>query len=246
MRYCSIDKRKDAARGTVMKKLLFGIAAIAALVGTPALAADLALKAPPPPPAWNWTGFYGGIEGGAGWGTSRQTDTSGVTSGDYSQSGGLIGGTFGYNWQMNHLVFGLEADLSWTGIDGSVSVPGKCTAGGGTMCFTNMQWLNTDRARLGFAWDRYLVYVTGGLAGASINDGQLSCSTPIAGASCGTQTEWGGTIGGGLEAYLAPKWSVKLEYLYADFGTIKSYTVVIPVSVSERINILRAGINYHF
>jgi outer membrane immunogenic protein len=230
-----------------MKKAALGIIAIAALIGTPALAADMALKAPPPPPppAWSWTGFYGGLEAGAGWGTSRQTDTSGVTSGDYSQSGGLFGGTIGYNSQINHIVFGLEADLSWTGIDGSVSLP-VCTAGKGTMCFTNMQGLNTDRARLGIAWDRFLVYVTGGLAGASIYDGQQSCATPTAGASCGTQTEWTGTIGGGVEAYLAPKLSLKLEYLYADFGTKQSYTVVIPVSVSERVNILRAGINYHF
>ncbi len=147
---------------------------------------------------------------------------------------------------MNHVVFGLEADLSWTGINGSVTLPTLCSAGGGSACFTNMQWLNTDRARLGITWNQFLVYVTGGLAGASIRDGQQSCATPIAGASCGTQTEWAGTIGGGVEAYVAPKWSVKVEYLYADFGTKQSYTVVIPVNVSEKVNILRAGINYHF
>ena len=147
---------------------------------------------------------------------------------------------------MNHVVFGLEADLSWTGINGSVTLPTLCSAGGGSACFTNMQWLNTDRARLGITWNQFLVYVTGGLAGASIRDGQQSCATPIAGASCGTQTEWAGTIGGGVEAYVAPKWSVKVEYLYADFGTKQSYIVFIPVNVSEKVNILRVGINYHF
>jgi outer membrane immunogenic protein len=236
-----------------MKKICVGIAALAALFATQASAADMAVKAPPAPPApaWNWSGFYVGVEAGGGNARTQQTDTSGVTSGPYNQSGGLAGGTIGYNWQSKNMVFGLEADMSWTGINGSVNLPALCTAGSGSVCFTNMHWLNTDRVRFGFTTpsNQFLFYVTGGLAGASIRSGQESCSTPVAGAiaSCGTKTEWAGVGGGGIEAMLAPKWTAKVEYLYTNFGTHTLYTVFIPVNVAEnRVNILRAGVNYHF
>jgi outer membrane immunogenic protein len=240
-----------------MKKSILGLVAIGALIAGPAMAADLRMpvKAPPAPiaPAYSWTGFYLGIEGGGGWADTQQTDTAGTTSGVYHQSGGLIGGTIGYNWQVNNVVFGAEADMSWSGIDGSVSLPTLCTAGMGTNCFTNMDWLNTDRLRLGLAFGNngvsWMPYITGGLAGAGIHAGQQSCSTPIVGAiaSCGSRTEWGGVIGGGIEAMFAPNWSAKIEYLHTDFGTHTFYTVVIPVNVTEKnVNIVRAGVNYHF
>jgi outer membrane immunogenic protein len=66
-------------------------------------------------------------------------------------------------------------------------------------------------------------------------------------ASCGTRTEWAPTVGAGIEAMLAPHWSAKVEYLYTSFGTHTFYTVFIPVNVKENnVNIVRAGINYHF
>jgi outer membrane immunogenic protein len=232
-----------------MKKLLIAGAALAALIGTPALAADMALKAPPAPiaPMYSWAGFYLGVEGGGGWAKSRQTDTFGVTSGDYNQSGGLAGGTIGYNWQVNNFVFGGEADMSWAHINGSTS-PVTCAA---PSCFTNMRWLNTDRARLGVlvgAQNQFLLYVTGGLAGAEIKSGQASCVTPPGAiAICGTKTEWAGVGGAGVEAMIAPHWSAKVEYLYTNFGTHTFYTVVIPVNVKEsNVNIVRAGVNWHF
>jgi outer membrane immunogenic protein len=239
-----------------MKKLLIAGAALAALIGTPALAADLALKAPPPPvaPMYSWAGFYLGVECGGGWAKSRQTDTFGATSGDYNQSGGLAGGTIGYNWQWGNIVGGLEADMSWAGINGSVNLPLLCSIGGGTVCFTNMHWLNTDRARLGVlvgAQNQFLLYVTGGAAGAEIRSGQQPCAVPGAAlgqvASCGTRTEWAGVGGAGVEAMIAPHWSAKLEYLYTNFGTHTFYTAFIPVNVKEsNVNIVRAGVNWHF
>jgi outer membrane immunogenic protein len=239
-----------------MKKLLIVGAALAALIGTPALAADMAVKAPPVPvvPMYSWAGFYLGVEGGGGWAKSRQTDTFGVTTGNYNQSGGLAGGTIGYNWQWGNIVAGLEADMSWAGINGSVNLPALCSAGGGTVCFTNMRWLNTDRARLGVlvgAQNQFLLYVTGGLAGADIRSGQQPCAVPLAAfgqvASCGTKTEWAAVGGAGVEAMIVQHWSAKLEYLYTNFGTHTFYTVFIPVNVKENnVNIVRAGVNYHF
>lgn len=217
--------------------LSFGIAQAAS-------AADMPVKAPivkaPVVVPYNWTGFYVGIEGGGGWARSTQTDTSGATSGSYNQSGGLVGGTVGYNWQMTNWVLGLEADWVWASINGTATVP-VCAGGN---CFTNLQSFSTGRGRLGYAWDRWLVYATGGAAWAHIKAGQDSC--PGAATICGTRDQLGWTIGGGVEAFVMPKWSVKVEYLYADFGNPVYYTPAIPVSVTEKVNIIRGGVNYHF
>lgn len=78
----------------------------------------------------NWTGFYFGLEGGGGFAETKQSDSTGVTSNTYSQAGGLFGVTGGYNWQFGNWVAGVEADWSWTDINGSVSVV-PCGAGGG-------------------------------------------------------------------------------------------------------------------
>src|SRR5437763_14407560 len=95
------------------------------------------VKAPPPPPVTMWGGFYIGGEAGGGWATSSQTDTTGVTSGNYNQSGGFGGLTVGYNWQIQNLVWGAEADISASRINGSVTLPALCSLTGGTVCFTN-------------------------------------------------------------------------------------------------------------
>jgi outer membrane immunogenic protein len=174
----------------------------------------------------------------------------GATSGYYNQSGGIVGGTIGANYQSGLFVLGVEADFSWTDIDGSVTLPGLCTAGQGTVCFTNMRWLNTDRVRVGAAIGSWMPYITAGVAGADIKTGQVSCSTPVPGgiASCGTITQWAPTFGAGLEMMFAPNWSAKVEWIYTDFGNNHTaYTVFIPVTVSEtRVNIVRAGLNYRF
>jgi outer membrane immunogenic protein len=129
-----------------MKKIM-AIAAIAALLGTPALAADMDVKAPapPPPPAWSWTGFYVGLQGGDGWGTTTFNATSsnicftaapsicafpppGLPGGNsaissYNIDGWHGGGTAGFNWQNGPVVFGVEGDISGANINGN----GDCT-----------------------------------------------------------------------------------------------------------------------
>jgi len=231
-----------------MKKILLGCVAIGALAAAaPALAADLppaAAPAPyykaPQPPVSGWEGFYIGIEGGGGWGRAEQTDP-GFSSGHFNTSGALVGGTIGYNWQMNNIVLGLEGDGSWADIKGS-------TGCGGDTCTANLDALGTFRGRLGYAFGNVLPYVTGGLA---VGDLHGSESGPFAvGSGSGTEVGW--TVGGGLEWMFMPSWSIKAEYLYTDLGNHSLFTDTFAgggiATESEKFNanIFRVGLNYHF
>jgi outer membrane immunogenic protein len=168
-----------------MRKFL-GTAAILTVFATSAMAADLAARAPAryiaPVSVYNWTGFYVGIEGGGGWGSAQQTDPLGFNAG-YEVSGGLVGGTVGYNWQINRLVLGLEADESWASIRGSTI--GIC-GGLPPNCSSNLQSLGTFRGRLGWAgllwWNNVMPYVTGGLAWGSLHgsEGNIRALAPSA------------------------------------------------------------------
>jgi outer membrane immunogenic protein len=121
-----------------MSKTLIAFAATAALVHSPALAADMAYPAPvsPPPPVWSWTGFYIGVDGGYGLnedtGGSVCVNPKGVVSGTgctlpsgpvTAPAGGLFGGEAGYNLQRGRIVVGIETDLQWSGIAGSGTAP---------------------------------------------------------------------------------------------------------------------------
>ena len=221
-----------------MKKLWAAFAVIGALLAAQSAdAADLSLaplyKAPPAEvtQAYNWTGLYIGINGGGGWGHSFW---SGQTSA-FGLSGGQVGGTVGYNWQVGRVVLGAEGDLDWsrfTGTDNSPLCPG---------CSTSDHWLSTVRGRLGYSFDRVMPYVTGGLA-----VGDIQASTPgFAGAST---TNAGWAVGGGLEFALPGNWSAKAEYLHVDLGKLDcGANCGLPTdNVSMHDNIVRAGVNYHF
>lgn len=227
-----------------MKKALAFAGMMFLLIGAPgvAAAADMAVKAAPmaPPVAlYNWTGFYLGINGGGGWGRTSHTDTLGLTTGRFDQSGGLIGGTAGFNWQVSRVVFGIEGDWDWSDINGSIALPGLCLGGS---CFTNLRQFGTLRGRVGYAWNQWLFYGTGGAAFGDVRAGQDGCPVGF----CGSNTRTGWTAGAGIEVGFAQNWSAKVEYLHFDLGSKATYTPAIPVSVDERGDIVRAGINYRF
>ena len=110
-------------------------------------------------PLFTWTGFYLGINGGGAFGSSTWD-----TAGSINTSGGLVGGTVGYNYQISHFVVGAEADIDWAGISGTTTTA-ACPAG----CKTGDSWLSTVRGRVGYAADRFLPFVTGGAALGNIN-----------------------------------------------------------------------------
>jgi len=215
-----------------MKNILLASVAILALGTASASAADIArrpmpMKAPAYAPIYNWTGAYIGINGGGGWG--RSDYSAPFPTGSFNTSGGLVGGTLGYNWQMGQLVFGVEGDIDWSNIRGS-------TPCAGTTCETRNDWLGTARGRLGYAFGRFLPYVTGGAAFGNVK-------TNIAGIGSASDTKAGWTLGGGLEYGLAGPWSIKAEYLYVDLG---HDSVVLGSNANFHANVVRAGLNYRF
>ncbi len=224
-----------------MKRILLASVGLLAMAGAlgPAAAADLPRQMVTKGPAYvapfyNWTGLYVGLNAGYGWGTSSW---DGVSTGNFDVNGGLIGGTIGYNWQFGQTVLGIEADLDWSGIDGSTSA-GACA---GLPCRTQNDWLSTVRGRVGYAADRWMPYLTGGLALGNIkatNPGFVGVDTTRAG--------W--TLGAGLEFALAGNWTAKAEYLYVDLGSTGCTTPcgLAANNVSFTTNIFRGGLNYRF
>jgi outer membrane immunogenic protein len=235
-----------------MNKLVVATFALATFTGS-AFAADLPVKAAPPPIAsvYDWTSFYIGVAGGWASGHATQSDALPFSSGQYNVHGGLIGATYGSNWQFGRMVLGLESDLSWASIKGSTTgtnlASGPC-GGLPPHCESEIRWLGTSRARVGFAFDRVLPFVTAGIVDANLH-GQEGTTTLAGAVGSGSKLVWGWTVGAGVEAVIAPRWSVKAEYLYVDLGKHGVFTDTIgPVRITENIkmqtSIVRVGINY--
>jgi outer membrane immunogenic protein len=265
-----------------MKKFALAAAA-AALLSTAAQSADLPAraytKAPPIAPAWSWTGLY--IGGNVGWSQTKSdfstTQIPGgfsgfaassvpffaaLGSGSSKRDGFTGGGQIGYNYQFAPTwVVGVEAD-----IDGLSSqkpaIFGAGTTPGGTPIanFTNSldaQWIATVRGRLGYTFDRSLIYVTGGLAVLGSEYSQTFHATGVAPAIAPSesQTTAGWTIGGGWEYAVTNNWSVKGEYLYARFENIAvnnrlfpgtAFTDVFNSKANVDFQTVRVGANYRF
>jgi len=148
----------------------------------------------------------------------------------------MVGGTVGYNWQINQFVLGAEGDIDWTGLKGQTNT--FCAPG----CETRNHWLSTVRGRLGYAFDRLLPYVTAGLAIGDIN-------ATLPGFPGGSVTSAGWTIGAGLEYAIVGNVSVKAEYLYvslSDFNCGFNCGLIGNGNVSFYSNIGRLGLNVHF
>jgi outer membrane immunogenic protein len=246
-----------------MKRILIA-AALALAAGGQALAADLPQPAPPPrapatyvkapEPAFSWTGIYVGINGGYGFGDSNWTAPAGITglgglcftagcsTGNFNTSGWLAGGTLGANYQWGQIVLGVEGDGDWTNLNGTYSGVGVAC---GLGCTTQSDWLATVRGRVGYAFDRFLVYGTAGGAFGNLQAGYVPTGT----SASSTQTGW--TAGGGIEYAFLPNWTAKVEYLYVDLGSMSCATscgvlTTTPISVSLTENVIRAGINFKF
>ncbi|MGJ4857996.1 outer membrane protein [Labrys sp. La1] len=191
-------------------KMRFALAALL-LTSTSAFAADLAPQAVEPvapvvAPVYNWTGFYAGVHAGALIGQGK----IGTVKAD---GAGFIGGVHaGYNAQFDGgWVVGLETDIDYSSFKKS-----KTDAAGLRGTLKN-EWMGSTRARVGYAFDNILPYVTGGVAYGNVK-------TSIAGIGSKTDTRVGWTAGAGVEYAIDPNWIVRGEARYIDLGD-KSVTI---------------------
>ena len=213
-----------------------GLAALA-FAAAPAAGADLPPRYPQPyaapayAPIYNWTGFYFGINGGGGWG---QSQWDGVDKFDIS--GGLIGGTIGYNAQnLGPFIVSEEFDFSWRKFNFTIPAA-TCMPN----CNLQSNWVSTARLRFGYAIDRFMPYVTGGL---SMSDFNSSAAGAPFGPANNVTFNW--VAGGGVEFIIDGPWSGKVEYLYANhtrFACVVECNGPVNLGVSE--SIFRVGVNY--
>ena len=235
----------------MIRQILLGTAAVVALTVT-ASAADLpSRKAPvayaPVAMAYSCTGFYVGGRIGYAWAETRGRvyNPGGVFVGaDTVKAQGLLGGVHaGYNMQSGSIVYGLEADLE------AANVRGSKTLINGDFVKTRLGTQGSLRGRLGYAIDRTLLYVTGGLAIADIQNTYLLGGRVPAIDSI-SKTRFGWTLGAGIEYAIANNWTARAEYRYTDFGT-KSDTLVMtyPGFTSKNHvtdHAVRLGVSYKF
>jgi len=233
-------------KGT-MRRVMLGFAGLASatLFGGAAMAADISrpvYKAPPAgvlPAAYDWTGFYIGGHVGYGWSKNSYADPFVPFSVSNSDANGFLGGgQVGANYQVGQFVFGVEGDMSGSGIKGGANVLGATFN-------TNVDWTATLTGRAGIAFDRWLVYAKGGAAWAhdrySTNFYTFPATVEL------TDTRIGWTAGAGVEYAFAPQWSAKLEYNYMDFGTKNvSFAPGRSTDIDQQIHALKLGVNYKF
>jgi outer membrane immunogenic protein len=233
------------------RNILGGLTISVLLVAAPlstASAADMPLKAPPPPPApvFSWTGCYIGANAGATWNHSNVTSTmdpgghfgdpanlaavGAAGTGSANKTGFVGGGQTGCNWQNGQFVFGIEGDINTFSADAALNGAGLSTIGPFTITNSvKTDWLATLRPRAGVAFDRSLLYVTAGVAFAEVKYTQTYADTTpetAFGTSQASQTKAGWTVGAGWEYAFTNNWSAKAEYLYVRFPSIGTTTFV--------------------
>lgn len=248
------------------KATVFGATASLLAFGT-ALAADLpSYKAPPPPPpppaVYDWSGYHFGVSGGyAGGSASYLSSIYGINpvtynslGSSYGTSGFIVGVQSGVNWQFaNNVVVGYESDYNYMGVNSNDS--GNW---GGMALNSNLRWFGAERLRLGYAFGRFLPYITGGLAYGQLHTNGVYNAGGILFPTSSSNWQAGWTVGAGVEYGLFNNISVKAEYLYTNlqgnYGSGVGYNAATlnPVAFRTYIgngydtHIARVGVNYSF
>ena len=201
--------------------VLFGAMGAASAADLPNTKAPPAYM-PPPPPLFTWTGVYVGGQVGYMWGNPSPFG--------YTANGVVGGAHVGYNYQMGQFVAGLEGDVNGSSYSGSVGDFG-----------TRENIDGSIRGRLGVAWDRALLYATGGAAFAGIDNTYLSTTI--------SHTRVGWTVGGGIEYAIDNNWSVRAEYRYTDYGSYVDFPIGfngLPFANHNTDNRVQVGFSYKF
>jgi outer membrane immunogenic protein len=236
-----------------LKQFLLGVSALA-LATSLASAADLParnlpVRQAPIPIFFTWTGFSVGAHVGGTWGKTSVTETPlcgtpCVSTFDHSASSAIGGVQANANYQMGAIVLGLATDISASGYDNKALFP--CCAPDYVQ--TRIKWEASIRARLGYAFDRLLLYVTGGVAFAEIERKYYTFGPDTLDSFSQVRTGW--TIGAGAEYAFTQNWSVFSEYRYSDYGHSTYIPPSFAVPTSERhhdtTHGVRVGVNFRF
>ena len=225
----------------MMRKLVLALASTALLTAT-AQAADLWNGASSPAgnmysssSAFQWSGFYAGVNGGYGFGTLSREPVGGGAVTETNTSGWALGAQAGYNVDMGGFVLGGEGDLQWSSINYQTQTPA------GNTLKASVDGFGTLRARAGLTFDRVMPFVT---AGVAVGNTTVSETTPGNVVTSQTNTHIGWAIGAGLEAAATDNITIKAEYLYVDLGA-KTFAPS-GIDAGQRFGLIRAGINYKF
>ena len=178
---------------------------------------------------FSWTGLYVGAHVGYGWSDVDWSEAGGF-SGTHDGDGWVAGGQIGYNFQTGRFVYGVEADISSSGIDG-----------GNDCCGHSVDWLASVRARAGITGfdNRTLFYVTGGAAWADVEYSSIGDHS---------DTHFGWVAGAGIEHAFTPNMTARIEYLYYGFDEINAPIAPGggPASIDPSTQVVRFGLNYKF
>ena len=238
------------------KLIKFTVAAAAfAVASLSAQAADMPVKGrPKPPETLNWAGCYLGGDFGYAWARdfdAERDSVTGVLSGfsptDSANANGFkLGGYLGCNWQVaGPFAIGAEGDLEWTNARGTTTFPNSGPPD--DFYETRIDSQSSVRGRIGYALDNMLVYVTGGAAFAHVTEHDVLAATGAFNNNAATRTGW--TLGAGFDYAATARWLVRIEYRYADFGTLRYVSTVFPgFAENHRIteNVVRLGLAYKF
>lgn len=200
------------------------------------------------PTAYDWTGFYLGAQAGYAWGDSpsevyeRSTGRAVEAKVDFAPEGALGGLYLGYQHQFSGgALLGVEADFAAGGIDNNFAtlVPGNRSYK------SEIDWQGAVRLKVGYAFDRFLPYVAGGLAFARYETSISYMPTPLISVS---KTLLGGTVGAGVEYAFSDAFSARVEYRYAAYEefTARHPDPTAGVRTDLETHDVRVGVGYRF
>jgi outer membrane immunogenic protein len=244
-----------------MRKLVFGVVALATLATAPALAADLRVrpapvyKSAPVTPYYSWTGCYVGGNVGGAYSYKSFNDATGFYApgfagqdlGWHSAAGFAGGAQVGCDYQIGSWVIGAQGMFDWSNLKGNNQQPA-----GTLINQTSIPWMTTATGRLGYTvLPNLLLYVKGG--GAWVKDNYTGYD-PVNGIQASASlTRSGWTVGAGYEQLFAGGWSWFAEYNYLNFGThsatfnqIAPVAFQYPINVQQDMHMILVGVNYRF
>jgi outer membrane immunogenic protein len=251
-----------------MKRLAYAVA-LSVFGGSAALAADLPPPMAPPPrapaayipvaPPYNWSGLYIGGNLGAAWNSGGSvSDTFGSTFTGSGQTTKFIGGgQVGVNYEFwGGVVVGAEAMFdalpNTTNTFNATQGPGGPFPGTTASATFNNRWMTTATGKLGYAWDRVLLYGKAGGAWVGANNPNLTVGGFGQTLSSSTTNNSGWTAGVGVEWAFSYNWSARIEY---DFVGLQNQSVTVAggafggdtININNRnISLITAGVNYKF